>query len=66
MYRLSSARRVVENAFIILVTKWRGFRQPIIGNIETVDAVVKACTVLHNFLRRRDGTSTESLPHGVA
>ena len=53
----------MENAFGILVTKWRIFRQPIIGDVETVDAVVKAATVLHNFLRRRDGTSTESLPY---
>ena len=62
-YRLSRARRVVENTFGILVTKWRIFRQPIIGAVETVDVIVKAATVLHNFLRRRDGTSTESLPY---
>ena len=59
-YRLSRARRVVENAFGILVSKWRIFRQPIIAKVETVDAIVKAACVLHNFLRRRDGESSET------
>ena len=60
-YRLSRARRVVENAFGILVTKWRALRQPLVAKIETVDAVVKASCVLHNFLRRRDGVSNDRL-----
>ncbi|XP_043220538.1 protein ALP1-like [Amphibalanus amphitrite] len=58
-YRLSRGRRVVENAFGILVVKWRIFRQPIIADVGTVDVIVKAATVLHNFLRRRDGVSNE-------
>ncbi|XP_043197200.1 protein ALP1-like [Amphibalanus amphitrite] len=58
-YRLSRARRVVENAFGILVTRWRSLRQPIVAKIETVDAIVKATCVLHNFLRRRDGVSND-------
>ncbi|XP_043239193.1 protein ALP1-like [Amphibalanus amphitrite] len=58
-YRLCRARRIVENTFGILVTKWRILRQPIKAKIETVDAVVKAACVLHNYLRRRDGTSSD-------
>lgn len=62
-YRLSRARRVVENAFGILVVKWRVYRQPIIAGTDTVDAIVKATCVLHNYLRRRDGTSADRLPY---
>ena len=58
-YRVSRARRVVENAFGILVCKWRIFRQPIIGKLDTVDKIVRACCVLHNHLRRKDGVSND-------
>lgn len=58
-YRHCRARRVVENAFGILVTKWRILRQPIIARVESVHAIVKATCVLHNFLRRRDGVSND-------
>ena len=58
-YRLSRARRVVENTFGILVSKFRVFRQPINAKLETVDSMVKGACVLHNFLRRRDGTSND-------
>ena len=51
-YRLSRARRVVENAFEILVTKWRIFRQPIIVKTSTVDQIGRASCVIHNCLRR--------------
>ena len=58
-YRLSRARRVVENTFGILVSKFRIFRQPIHAKLETVDAIVKSTCVLHNYLRRRDGASND-------
>ena len=58
-YRLSRARRVVENTFGILVSKFRIFRQPINAKLETVDAIVKSTCVLHNYLRRRDGVSND-------
>ena len=52
---VSRAWRVVENAFGIMVTKWRILRQPIITKPETVDYIVKAIGVLHNFMRNKEG-----------
>lgn len=49
-YRLSRARRVVENAFGIMSSKWRIYRKPIIASLETVESIVKATVCLHNFL----------------
>ena len=48
-YRLSRARRVVENAFGILASRFRVFRRPVIARVELVDMAVKAAVVLRNF-----------------
>lgn len=50
-YRLSRARRVVENAFGILVSRFRIFERPISVGITSVNAVVKAALSLHNWLK---------------
>jgi len=47
-FRLSRARRVVENAFGILAARFGVFRRPMLVKAELI---VKAATVLHNFLR---------------
>lgn len=52
-YRLSRARRIVENAFGILVNRFRVFEKPIPTNLETVDAIVCATCALHNWLRKK-------------
>lgn len=49
-YRLSRARRVVENAFGIMVSRWRIYRKPINASLKTIESIVKATVCLHNLL----------------
>ena len=51
-YRLSRARRIIENVFGLLATVFRVFRRPIPQNPNKVESVVLTCISLHNFLRR--------------
>lgn len=41
-YRLSRARRVIENCFGILVARWRIFRSPIQASVETIVQITQA------------------------
>lgn len=49
-YRLSRARRIVENAFGLMVMRFRIYRTPIYVNPTKVDKIVKATCALHNWL----------------
>ena len=49
-YRLSRARRVVENVFGIFANRFRVFRSPINLSPQKVETIVLAATVLHKYL----------------
>ncbi|XP_065067590.1 putative nuclease HARBI1 [Rhopilema esculentum] len=53
-YRLSRARRVIENTFGIMVARWRLFRGPIRASRENVVRYVLAAVCLHNYLRQTE------------
>ena len=54
-YRLSRARRVVENVFGILANHWRLYHCHIYLNLNNVITIVKATVVLHNILALPNG-----------
>lgn len=54
-YRLSRVRRYVECAFGILSNKWRIFHRPMNVTTELAVDITKACCVLHNYVREKNG-----------
>lgn len=55
-YRLSRARRTIENAFGVLVMRWGCLRSEFCCAPEKVNIIVGACCALHNFLISRSTT----------
>ena len=51
-YRLSRARRIVENAFGILSSRFQVMRSPIRLHPDKVDKIILTTCLLHNFLRK--------------
>lgn len=56
-YRLSRARRVIENAFGILAARWRVFMSPLQTSVNNAETIVKATICLHNFLRQTNSAA---------
>ena len=60
-YRLSRARRTVENALGIMSSRFGVFRRAMAVTPSTADEVVKACTVLHNMLRNHSAYCDDTI-----
>lgn len=61
-YRISRARRIVENAFGLFASVFRVLHTTIDVKLEYVQKIVMACAYLHNFLRRNIGAQTLYTP----
>jgi len=57
-YRLSRARRIVENVFGIIANRFHVLRKPLIQNPTSTVNIVLAVCVLHNFLMSTQGSPT--------
>ena len=57
-YRLSRAKRVIENVFGIMVSRFTIFRRPMVANVDKVVKVMKACVVLHNSLMKTNNANS--------
>ena len=52
-YRLSRARRIIENAFGIMASRWRVLLTTMCQGSDVVRTIVETCVVLHNLMRLR-------------
>lgn len=64
-YRLSRARRTVENVFGIMSAVFRVLRKPILLNPTKTRLVTECCVLLHNFLRRSKESKNMYTPPGT-
>ena len=51
-YRLSRARRVVENAFGLLAARWRVFQRRLQLHPQNADKVIQVTCVLHSYIQK--------------
>uniref|UniRef100_A0A1X7VAV4 DDE Tnp4 domain-containing protein n=1 Tax=Amphimedon queenslandica TaxID=400682 RepID=A0A1X7VAV4_AMPQE len=56
-YRLSRARRIIENTFGILAARWRIFRNPINAHPNRAEVFTKVAIALHNFLQTSESST---------
>ncbi len=64
-YRLSRARRVVENVFGVASSRFRVLRKPLLLQPKNVELIVMAVAHLHNFLHRSSTSCSLYTPHGT-
>ena len=64
-YRLSRARRIVENAFGIMCSAFRVLRKPMLLNTQKAQIITLACIYFHNYLRNSKTSSRLYCPHGM-
>lgn len=64
-YKLSRARRVVENTFGVLSAVFRVLRKPLLLQPVNAEKVVLACCYLHNFLQNNKSTKALYSPPGT-
>lgn len=64
-YRLSRARRVIENVFGISSAVFRVLRKPMLLEPEIAEVIVLAVVNLHNFLRRSKSSRNIYTPPGT-
>ncbi|XP_045760625.1 putative nuclease HARBI1 [Maniola jurtina] len=56
-YRLSRARRIVENGFGILASRFQIFQRRIPTDVDTTDKIIRASCALHNWLRKTSSST---------
>ncbi|GBM86547.1 hypothetical protein AVEN_204526-1 [Araneus ventricosus] len=64
-YRLSRARRVVENVFGICSSTFRILRKPMLLHPKKAAIVTMTVTLLHNFLRASESSNSSYCPPGT-
>ena len=65
-YRLSRARRTIENVFGICSSRFRVLRKPIIGDVKNVISITKAVVSLHNYLINETRYISGPMEEGMA
>lgn len=60
IFRLSRARRTIENTFGILSSRWRIYRKPINMHPKYIDTIVMATICLHNFIKSQEENLVET------
>ena len=62
-YRLSRARRIIENTFGIMSTRWRLLMRAICANEGNIIHFIRAICVLHDFLMKKDFTQSATMAY---
>lgn len=64
-YRLSRARRVVGNVFVIQCSVFRVLRRPMLLQLDTASLIVMTTVYLYNFLKQGQASREIYTPPGT-